>query len=421
MTTALALPDKFMDVEDKEGTPAKTMYNARTALSLLGMECSYNAFQDRRYVGGHLLGSDAGQVTDDVCLALRTLCREKFKFDPGKNHMWDAVNLACREHSYHPLLNYLASIEWDGRPRLDTWMTDYMNAPDTPFVRAVSRMVLIASVRRILQPGCKFDYITVLESPEGHLKSSALAALYGDENFSDQSILGMSDKELQEAVRGRWGLECSDLSGMKRAEVEKIKAQLSRQTDRSRPAYGRAVIDAPRSVVFWGTTNDTEYLRSQHGNRRFLPIPVNRIDIDRLRADRDQLWAEAAAEEMLGESISLPEALWPAAAAEQEARTERDAWLDVLADIGALTADREAGPSDYAIVSRHDASDEQEERVSTQWLLTAALVIPPAQQTTPVTKRLGPVMRKLGWKGRAMKIGGRSVRGYSRPILEPYE
>ena len=227
------------------------------------IHCSYDIFHDRRLVNGLALGSDVGQVSDDICLLIRSLCRAKFKFDPKKEATWDAINLRCRQNSFHPVLEYLRPLQWDGKPRLDTWLIDYMGAPNTPFIRAVSRMSLIASVRRVRVPGTKFDYIIVLESPEGYNKSSALALLYGAENFSDQSVLGLTDKELQEAVRGRWGLECADLSGMRRADVERVKAQLSRQEDRTRPAYGRAVIDTPRSTVFWGSTNDENYLRSK--------------------------------------------------------------------------------------------------------------------------------------------------------------
>jgi predicted P-loop ATPase len=278
-------------------------------------------------------------------------------------------------------------------------------------------------VRRILEPGCKFDYISVLESPEGYQKSSALAALYGPSNFSDQSILGLTDKELQEAVRGRWGMEAADLSGMRRAEVERIKAQLSRQVDRTRPAYGRAVIDSPRSCVFWGSTNDTEYLRSQHGNRRFLPIPVKRIDLEAITRDRDQLWAEAVMVEGLGNSISLPEELWAVATAEQAKRTKKDLWEDMLGDISRIAAEYERS-KDAGARTHYDAEPQADgsviERVTSEWLIgdRMALNIPPAQQSSDVASRLRIVMNRLGWvyKDKPMWIGGRPARGYWRRI-----
>src|SRR5262249_13976293 len=150
--------------------------------------------------------------------------------------------------------------------------------------------------------------------------------LAGVENFSDQTILTQSDKEQQELVRGIWIFELSDLAGMKRADVKKIKAFASRTHDRARPAYGRRRVDAPRRCIFIATTNETEYLQSQTGNRRFWPIKTGVIDIDSLRRDRDHLWAEAAYAEDKGESLVLPEDLWTAASAAQDQRRLHDPW-----------------------------------------------------------------------------------------------
>jgi len=328
----------FTDYEGKSEIPAPTLSNARTALMMLtrdrGMRFTHNLFTGKKYAGGIALNSDVGgQISDEALSMIRVMIRDAYDFDPGKNHTWDAINLVCRENGYHPIKDYLGSLRWDGVERIDTWMIDHLGAPDTPFVRGVSRIVLLASVRRIYQPGAKFDYMTVLESPEGFNKSSAIAALYGEDFFSDQTILGLDDKQLQETLRGRWAVECADLSGLRKAEVEKVKAQLSRITDRSRPAYGRAVIDAARSCVFWGTTNDQEYLQSQSGNRRFFPVPIKRIDVEAIEAARDQLWAETVDAETLADSIMLPPELWEAAGAEQDKRTLWDPWIDDLANV----------------------------------------------------------------------------------------
>src|SRR5580692_3443582 len=114
--------------------PKATKRNAEIALDLLDVKCSYDTFADRRYVAGQLLGSQVGQITDDVCLLIRRLCRDRFGFDPGKDHLWDAVNLKCRLGSYHPVRDYLDSLEftWDGKPRIDTWLTDYLGVKDSP-------------------------------------------------------------------------------------------------------------------------------------------------------------------------------------------------------------------------------------------------------------------------------------------------
>ena len=137
----------------------------------------------------------------------------------------------------------------------------------------------------------------MLESPEGKDKSTALSILSGGpENFSDQTILGRGDRDQQEMLRGVWVFEIADLSNIRKAEVEDVKAFASRTHDRARPAYGRFRVDLPRRGVIWATTNNSEYLKSQTGNRRFWPIEVaatKPIDIEGLTRDRDQLLAEA--------------------------------------------------------------------------------------------------------------------------------
>jgi predicted P-loop ATPase len=274
--------------------------------------------------------------------------------------------------------------------RIDRFFTDYMGAPDTDLTHGISRIVLLASIRRVYEPGCKFDYMTVLEGPEGRNKSSAIAALYGKEFVSDQSILGVDDKQLQEAVRGRWAIEAADLSGMRKADVDRVKAQLSRLEDRSRPAYGRAVVDAPRSCIFFGTTNETEYLRSQTGNRRFFPLPVEHIKVADISRDRDQIWAEAMLEEQFAESIMLPEPLWKLAAIEQDKRTIRR-------------------------VRATETTPQGEERISSHDLLHVVLGLSTMQSTPDAAKRLGTAMRKLGWNGPdTLTIKGKLVKGYAR-------
>ena len=130
--------------------------------------------------------------------------------------------------------------EWDGIERIDEWLTTYLGAKNTELNRAIGRIALIAQVRRAKSPGCKFDQIIVLESPEGKDKSTALLTLAGGpENFSDQTILGQGDRDQQEALRGVWLYEIADLSNIRKAEVEDVKAFASRTHDRARPAYGR--------------------------------------------------------------------------------------------------------------------------------------------------------------------------------------
>lgn len=414
--------------------PKATKRNAEIALDLLDVKCSYDTFADRRYVAGQLLGSQVGQLTDDVLLLIRTICRDSFAFDPGKDNLWDAVNLKCRLNSYHPILDYLDNLEfkWDGKPRIDTWLTDYLGVADSKLVKALSRLVLIASVRRVRQPGCKWDYMPVLVGPENKAKSLAIETLYGKKYFSDQKLIGISDKELAEAVRGRWANESADLAGLRKADIDQMKAQTTRTSDRVRPAYGRAVIDVPRQNVQWGTTNDPIFLRSQHGNRRMPPLTVGHvIDIAGLERDRDQLWAEAQlAEREHGSSLALPDDVWEELKVVQEGHTEFDPWRDELADISgwaaecaaitersnatAKAADADARP---ALIPYESDPLRGDERVSSSWLLTVALKIEPERQTSVLTHRLATVMQQNGWSNpQVLRIGGIVQRGYKRKL-----
>jgi predicted P-loop ATPase len=425
-------PINFVDI-DRGNFPVSSYTNTGIAIRLLGLNCRYDIFHDRYSIEGTLFGNSVLQVSDAVSRRLRLLIREQFKFDPGPQHAMDALYAECEANAFHPVLDYLGSLTWDGTPRIDRWLSTYMRAEDTEFTRGVSRLILIAAVRRIRIPGAKFDCMPVLQSPEGFGKSSALAELFGRDVFTDQTILGTSDKELQEVLRGRWCVEVPELVGLRRADIEKVKAAITRETDRARPAYGRATVEVPRSIVLIGTTNDEEYLRALSGeNRRFLPITVGRVNITGLIRDRDQLWAEAAAEEFLEPSLSLPEKLWPLASAARADRTQVDPWADELGDV----ADR-AKLAQTAFVDADDVNDRkliaiygmgldrdgaEEERVASEYVTGVALNIPTERRTPEMAKRVGQVMRSLGWSSsKKARINGKPVQAYVRTLANPWD
>jgi predicted P-loop ATPase len=299
------------------------------------------------------------------------------------------------ERNRTAIADYLDSLTWDGKPRLDRWLVTYLGAEDTELNREFGRLVLIAAARRVRRPGTKFDPIIVLEGKMGTQKSMAIETMAGAENFSDQTILGARDKEQQELLAGIWLYEIADLTNIRKTEVEHIKAFASRTRDRARPAYGHSRVDRPRRCIFFATTNDSEYLKA--ADRRFWPVRTTTIDIEALRHDRDQLWAEAAQRERKGVSIVLNRQLWDKARIEQEAREERDPWDDALAGtIGTIEQD--------------------EERVSSLDLLTQVLGIHISKQRDLDYKRLSRCMRRLKWDGpKAMRIAGKLTKGYSRP------
>ena len=261
--------------------------------------------------------------------------------------------------------------------------------------------------RRARKPGCKFDNITVLEGVEGTNKSTAIRVLAGDENFSDQSIIGASDKEVQEQLDGVWMHENADLAGMRRADVEQVKAFASRQVDRARPAYGRVREDRPRRSIEWGTTNNDQYLLSQTGNRRFWPLKTGHIDIEALRRDREHLLGEAAAYEAAGENITLDPSLWEDARQAQEQRRVVDPWEDILVNLpDTVNIQERYETRSLKIVHR---SGDGFERVASADVLEHVLGIPRGQQTSAHGQRLAKAMEHAGW-GRNRKWQGHGQR-----------
>jgi predicted P-loop ATPase len=204
-----------------------------------------------------------------------------------------AVEAVARERWCHPVQDYLDSLKWDGRVRLDSWLWDFLGADDNTYNSNVGRHALIAAVARVRCPGCKVDTIPIIEGPQGLGKSSALRALFDPWFSDDLAELGSKDAAMQ--TRGAWLIEISELDAMSRSETSRIKAFASRTTDRFRPPYGSRIIESPRSCVFWGTTNSDTYLKDETGGRRFWPIKAKKIDLKGLDKARDQLWAEAQA------------------------------------------------------------------------------------------------------------------------------
>jgi len=410
-----------------DGSPLPSMFNARLAIGALDIECRHDAFHDKMLIGfrgdevQHEIKLIAGEMTDHALLRLRNMVSARFGFDPGDKPIYDAVMSLALENCFDPVLDMLdaAQAEWDGVERLDEWVVTYLGCEDTPLNRAIGSKVLIAAVHRARNPGCKFDCITVLEGEEGTNKSMAIRVLAGDDNFSDQSILGARDKEVQEQLCGVWMHENADLAGMRRAEVEHVKAFASRQVDRARPAYGRVTERRPRRSIDWGTTNNSEYLQSQTGNRRFWTLAVGRIDIDALKYDRLLLLGEAAAREAEGESVTLDASLWPDAREAQEARRIKDPWEDLLGDIPEhVTVD--AGSLTERTVQIIRRTGDGKQKVASADLLAHVLRVPTAQMNSSHGQRLALAMKHAKWQRNPtgkVTIDGVPVRGYWR--LDP--
>ena len=241
-----------------------------------------------------------------------------------------AVTKAVDDRSYHPIREFFETLPaWDGVERADTLLIDYLGAEDTPYVRAVTRKELCAAYCRVYHPGIKFDSMIVLNGDQGIGKSTLIAKLGGEWYSDSLNLSDMNDKTAAEKLQGYWIMEIGELAGMRKADLDKVKAFISRQDDKYRASFGRRVTPHPRQCVFFGTTNSQSgYLRDITGNRRYwnVKVPGNGkykpwdMDEDTVK----QVWAEVMVYAKAGEKLYLSPELEDYAKEEQRAAMERD-------------------------------------------------------------------------------------------------
>jgi predicted P-loop ATPase len=303
--------------------------NVAVFLGILGCEIRWNAWLERMEIRGDEW-RDWTYIDDPVVAKMRTRGnRTKTRFRPGKEFFWESLLALSHANSFDPVRDRLDELAaaWDGTPRLSTWLSRVCGVPCDPYHQAVGRNIVGGMVRRARQPGCKHDTMAVLYGPQGTGKSTlaAILALSG-EWFTDSIMFGDASKELVLSLAGKLVVEIGEMGMRGGTNAAHVKAMVSRQVDEGRTAYARAVTRRPRRNIFIGTTNDNEPLTDPTGNRRFLPVRLDReLDLDWLRENVAQLVGEAAAREATGISFDLPREVWADAAERQEAaRQESD-------------------------------------------------------------------------------------------------
>ena len=241
-----------------------------------------------------------------------------------------AVTKVADDRSYHPIREFLSSLpEWDKVARVDTILVEFLGASDNPYVRAVTRKTLCGAIARVMNPGCKFDTMLVLNGPQGKGKSTLISKLCG-EWFNDSLLLNDTrDKTAAEKLQGYWILEIGELAGLKKTEIETLRGFLSRQNDIYRASFGRRATPHPRQCVFIGTTNaENGYLRDTAGNRRFWPVKTpgdgKRASWELEEEEIRQIWAEALVYYKAGEPLHLNHELAGMALKEQQIAMEVD-------------------------------------------------------------------------------------------------
>ena len=261
---------------------------------------------------------------------LYTWVADRYGVQFPENRFSKALTTVTDKRCFNPLREYVQQLpEWDGVPRADTLLIDYLGAPDTEYTRVVTRKTLVGAIQRVLQPGCKFDTVLVLDGKPGIGKSTLLRKL-GGKWFSDSlSLADTRDKTAAEKLQGVWIMEIGEMQGTRKADVDIMKGFISRQVDEYRAAYGRVVERHPRTCIICGTTNSTTgFLRDTTGNRRFWPVTVNgggRLSVwDMTEDTRAQIWAETMILVAEGETSYLDAAMELEAAKMQREAIEYD-------------------------------------------------------------------------------------------------
>lgn len=246
-------------------------------------------------------------LTDDDLLHIKDFLSETTGKEYDKRKIEEAVIIASKARTIHPVKNYLNLLKWDGEERLPYWLTYVCGAKLTSYTRAVGVKIICGAVARMLDPGCKFDYMLILEGDQG-LGKSTLVETLGGEWYVSTNISGPDKKDIVDIMRTAWIIEIADMAGFNKADIQHLKSFIDRKVDRVRLPYDRRVKDFPRQCILVGTHNpsgDNEYFKDDTGNRRFWPVECKNIHIDRMKETRDQLFAEAIVRYRSGEKLYI--------------------------------------------------------------------------------------------------------------------
>lgn len=289
-----------------------------------------NDFDGKRYVFGNLpwRRTEPPEIMKNVDYSGVRNYLESIYGISGSLKIDDSLSLEFEKYSYHPIRDYLRSLDWDGVERLDRLFIEYFGTEDNIYNREASRKMIVGAVGRVMVPGIKFDLVITLVGEQGTGKSTFVNKL-GGPWFSD-TFITVHGKEALEQIQGAWIIEMAELAGLRKAEVEATKHFISKQEDMFRPAYARVSETYKRQCIFVGTTNNKDFLNDPSGNRRFLPIDITperakmSVFKDLNKYTIDQIWAEAFQKFKDGEKLYLSREAEILAKEEQRRHSEVD-------------------------------------------------------------------------------------------------
>lgn len=328
-----------LDSKGNKITTTRNFVNAFKSDALLNGLLGYDDFRDTIvYLRSPWFSKDLkkGDLLDDGALSLIRARIEELHSIYHKDKLIDALEVVSKENAFHPIKEYLRGLRWDGVPRVDTLLIDFMGAIDSAYVREATRKMLVAAVARIFEPGTKFDTALVMYSGQGVGKSTLIQKLA--KGWFNDSLTDLSGNKAYESIQYSWIVELAELSAMRRSDVEATKNFISKREDTYRAAYARRVKTHRRQCVFFGSTNDNEFLKDATGNRRFFPVTVsknpNTHKIFEKEFDEyvDMIWAEAVEMYMNGESLVLSESAEAEADGNRDEFTEKPPMLGIIED-----------------------------------------------------------------------------------------
>lgn len=269
---------------------------------------------------------ELGQWTDRDNVKTVTWLDQEYNCYFKKSLVNDHIDELASNHGFHPIRNYLNSLTWDGVSRLENFCSDILGTDKTNYTQMLGKILFLSAVARIFQPGCKVDFILIFEGEQGIGKSTLIRSLLPDPSYFSDTLFDIGSKDAYLALNGKWLIEISELDSMNRAEVGRAKAFFASASDNYRQPYSKQTINIPRQSIFIGTVNKDTYLKDETGNRRYLPIQCNVIDIQGVMEMRDQLWAEAVHRYHQGETWWPDQSLAEEVKEQQETRYDQDVW-----------------------------------------------------------------------------------------------
>lgn len=381
---------EWLDMDGSKVLP--TLHNA---VAIMSMDKELEPLWTNQLTGFTMIGDRP--LKDSDAAEIKLYIYRTYGKEIPTAKVWEALLLVASRNKRHPVVDYLDNLLWDGTPRLDRWLTTYAGAEDEPWIREVGRKTLVAAVARAFEPGVKWDYMLILEGPQRTGKSSLVHALSPVQDWTADLEFSRHDKVMAELLQSHWIIEAGELRGLNNADIQMLKAFISRTKDTYRAAYARAPEVHPRQCIVIGTTNTRNYLRDATGNRRFIPVTTKGANIPALIEDRDQLWAEATTRYREGERLEWSQDILPVLEIEQQERMEHDSWEDTIQ----AYLDKQVELGLTAIQGKtimFDCFSITEDRLDRITQL-----------------RLANIMRVLKWETGSARIGGRVVWAYKAP------